>query len=1055
MNRRVFTSAGIGRAAIGLFVLCIVIHGPLSNTYAAQPVADAGSDQAVAKSQLCGSTVLLDGRASYDDDGDPLTFRWYGPFATTSGSVASVPIPEGRYTVSLTADDGTSPTDIDTAAITVSPCFSLSPRAKRGKVEITWTHRDGTQRYDIYRSTESDPFTFEKIGESTSTYSVYMDYAVSNETTYLYAVEAVCECNGDFDNDGDVDGTDLAVFAADVGRTDCGQGEPCEGDFNGVGNIDDSDFALFSANFGQSGCTSCYSDIVSAHPTASRPPANSTPVIYSFPITNGTTGIVYNYDVHATDPNEDALTYSLSTYPDDMEIDPATGLITWTPAQTGDYGVTVDITDGHETDSQTFTITVVDIAVGNLAPVVDAGPDQTHTLMFGQTEREIYLNGNGSHDPDGTIAAYVWTGESGAPDPDDVAEPTVTLTAGAYIFTLVATDDDGAVSNPDSVTITVNEAPDVGNPPEISVDPLSYTVAEGESVTISVSAIDPQDDDVVTLSASPKLSNCEFTAVPGNPATGAFAFNPDYDQQGIYVVAFKARDPLGLTDTKTVQITVTNINRAPTISASETLEVDEGGLLTIPIQTSDPDGDILTLTAAPLPDNSIFIPATGTITFAPDFDQAGPYEITCTASDGALSAGQPVQVTVNDVPGATGEPQELILTVDPVESPTFLTTQRITGAVNASSTAQPQRITCALITGMNPATGEQGQTLDITLTGQADGDFATHFADGISLADFGSDITVNSITVNSSTEAVVNITVDSDAAEGPRSVNIVSENETAVSVLAFNVTKGQAGLTGTLIDPDTGQPIAGAIITIQGTHITTVTNADGVFTFTDVPTGEHVIIINAQDHELITMAISSQVGVTSDIGSVESSSTVFDPSAPPSVNIFSIIGRGAGLMIPKLDKPELEQMIIDTILLVGENQAGIIDEYGNQLNPELAADAQISLTSTGVEQIADRMLRNETMSLSRLLFAFSQGFQWGGAGERMSLENWLQLVQEIVNQAWTDPTNPDNYLPVIIFSNKNILSPEAPQISHLTRLNALQAYLFSSSLFACMNEMTP
>ena len=28
-------------------------------------------------------------------------------------------------------------------------------------------------------------------------------------------------CEGDFDNDGDVDGSDLAVFAADFGRTDC------------------------------------------------------------------------------------------------------------------------------------------------------------------------------------------------------------------------------------------------------------------------------------------------------------------------------------------------------------------------------------------------------------------------------------------------------------------------------------------------------------------------------------------------------------------------------------------------------------------------------------------------------------------------------------------------------------------------------------------------------------------------------------------------------------------------------------------------------------------
>ena len=28
-------------------------------------------------------------------------------------------------------------------------------------------------------------------------------------------------CEGDFDNDGDVDGSDLAVFASDFGRTDC------------------------------------------------------------------------------------------------------------------------------------------------------------------------------------------------------------------------------------------------------------------------------------------------------------------------------------------------------------------------------------------------------------------------------------------------------------------------------------------------------------------------------------------------------------------------------------------------------------------------------------------------------------------------------------------------------------------------------------------------------------------------------------------------------------------------------------------------------------------
>ena len=61
-------------------------------------------------------------------------------------------------------------------------------------------------------------------------------------------------CEGDFDNDGDVDGSDLAVFAADFGRTDCASGPPCEGDFDGDGDVDGSDLALFAADFGRTDC---------------------------------------------------------------------------------------------------------------------------------------------------------------------------------------------------------------------------------------------------------------------------------------------------------------------------------------------------------------------------------------------------------------------------------------------------------------------------------------------------------------------------------------------------------------------------------------------------------------------------------------------------------------------------------------------------------------------------------------------------------------------------------------------------------------------------------
>ena len=61
-------------------------------------------------------------------------------------------------------------------------------------------------------------------------------------------------CEGDFDNDGDVDGSDLAVFAADFGRTDCDTGPACEGDFDHDGDVDGSDLAVFAADFGRTDC---------------------------------------------------------------------------------------------------------------------------------------------------------------------------------------------------------------------------------------------------------------------------------------------------------------------------------------------------------------------------------------------------------------------------------------------------------------------------------------------------------------------------------------------------------------------------------------------------------------------------------------------------------------------------------------------------------------------------------------------------------------------------------------------------------------------------------
>ncbi len=61
-------------------------------------------------------------------------------------------------------------------------------------------------------------------------------------------------CEGDFDPDGDVDGSDLVVFAADFGRTDCGVPTSCQGDFDNDGDVDGSNLAIFAADFGRTNC---------------------------------------------------------------------------------------------------------------------------------------------------------------------------------------------------------------------------------------------------------------------------------------------------------------------------------------------------------------------------------------------------------------------------------------------------------------------------------------------------------------------------------------------------------------------------------------------------------------------------------------------------------------------------------------------------------------------------------------------------------------------------------------------------------------------------------
>ena len=67
----------------------------------------------------------------------------------------------------------------------------------------------------------------------------------------------VCECEGNFDGDLDVDGMDALTFKADFGRRDCEAGSPCNGNFNCDSDVDGLDAIMFKIDFGRRDCPLC------------------------------------------------------------------------------------------------------------------------------------------------------------------------------------------------------------------------------------------------------------------------------------------------------------------------------------------------------------------------------------------------------------------------------------------------------------------------------------------------------------------------------------------------------------------------------------------------------------------------------------------------------------------------------------------------------------------------------------------------------------------------------------------------------------------------------
>ncbi len=114
---------------------------------------------------------------------------------------------------------------------------------------------------------------------------------------------------------------------------------------------------------------------------------NDAPSIKTKPVTVAMVNMKYSYDVNATDPDGDKLTYSLEAYPIGMTINPNTGLIQWEPTDVhqGDNKVVVKVTDSNSisaSDTQVFSVQVRPIPPKvNTLSVVDGHDQRTNRAL--------------------------------------------------------------------------------------------------------------------------------------------------------------------------------------------------------------------------------------------------------------------------------------------------------------------------------------------------------------------------------------------------------------------------------------------------------------------------------------------------------------------------------------------------------------------------------------------------------------------------------------------------------------------------------------------------
>ena len=485
----------------------------------------------------------------------------------------------------------------------------------------------------------------------------------------------------------------------------------------------------------------------------------------------------------ATDPEGNALTYSLSGTGSDLMTVSETGEVTLTgnlDFETNSILVmTLEVSDGTNTTIEEITINVInDDEPATIAATLSAA-SFAETSAVGAAIASINAT-----DPEGSAVTYTLSG-TGSDNFSIDASGNITLASGldyetATSYELTVVVDDGTYASTEVITVSVadvNEAPSLSA--TVAFNAFQENTATG--TTIATSSVSDPEAGAITYSLSGTGSENFSVSSDG---TVTLASGLDYETATAYAITLTASDGANSVS-ETLTINVGDINEAPSLTnslaASSFAENVATGTTIATSSVSDPEAGAITYSLSGTGSENFSVSSDGTVTLASglDYETATAYAITLTASDGANSVSETLTINVGDINEAPSLTNSLAAS-------SFAENVATGTTIATSSVSDPE---AGAITYSLSGTGSENFSVSsdgtVTLASGLDYETATAYAITLTASD-GANSVSETLTINVG-----------DINEAPSLTNSL-----AASSFAENVTTGTTIATASASDPE-------------------------------------------------------------------------------------------------------------------------------------------------------------------------------------------------------------------------------------------------------------